>query len=688
MTVGLRSRRKISAAIASLGVLASAAVSMSHGHAATGVTKTFTTTVDTYVSAASPSTPHGDYAYLRSCPMACATSAQGERRVFVRFDVSGLPAGARVAQATLKLYATSSVSGVIAARPVTGTFSESTTTYANQPAAGNSIGHRTSVVAGAYNDWDVTRAVSGNGSVSLQLYSESGARADFVSSEDARHLGPQLAVSYEVDAASVPAPVTTAPVVPAPVTTAPVATAPVTTAPGTTAPTAAPAGPLPIDLPSQATLKASNRKVFAHYFTPYPISLDNQAGSTDYYARNYLQPSGENGKFAAIGGLLRDRPLPRSPLTGDWAMEDMKTEVRRASAAGLDGFTMDMLNVTSGPNWTRQKLLVQAAAAADPKFKIQLMPDMTILRDPAALAVAVAELAKSPSVFRLADGRVVISPFKAEAQTAAWWSSWISRMSTTYGIKVAFVPTFLDFGANAAAFAPISYGFSNWGDRNPLHSANDALHAQKAHAMGKIWMQPVSVQDTRPNGRKYDEAANTENFRTTWEAAIAGKADWVQVPTWNDYSENTHLAPSAKTGWSNLDLASYYIAKFKSGASPAIVRDTVYLSSRLQPFAAKPTGGQTSLMVLRGGTPARDTVEVLSFLTAPATVTASIAGKVTTYTAPAGMSAKVFPLGIGANSVSVARNGVVTAKTASKLPIRSSLPVQDLNYYASSSGRP
>ena len=42
-----------------------------------------------------------------------------------------------------------------------------------------------------------------------------------------------------------------------------------------------------------------------------------------------------------------------------------------------------------------------------------------------------------------------------------------------------------------------------------------------AHGRGGIWMQPVSVQDERPNQSLYDEADNSENLRVTWTAAIA-----------------------------------------------------------------------------------------------------------------------------------------------------------------------
>ncbi|WP_345431270.1 glycoside hydrolase family 71 protein [Actinoallomurus vinaceus] len=449
-------------------------------------------------------------------------------------------------------------------------------------------------------------------------------------------------------------------------------------------------GPLPFRLPAQSVLRSSKHKVFAHYFTPYPVSLDNKAAASDYYTKNYLSPTGENGKHAAYGGLLRDRPIARAPISGDWQLEDMRTEVRRAAAAGLDGFTVDLLSVSSSSaNWSRAKLLIKAAEQVDPGFKIVLMPDMNGLVNVSAdtLAAAVASIAKSPAVYHLADKRLVVSPFKAEGKSAAWWSSWITLMRDRYGIEIALVPCFLNFGSNADAYAAISYGFSNWGNRNPAANAGLAANISRTHKLGKIWMQPVSVQDERPNQGRYDEAGNTENLRLTWKAAIAG-ADWVQIPTWNDYSEGAQLSPSAKHGWTYLDLSSYYLTRLKTGKYPAITKDVVYVTHRIQPAAAKPKFAETRLMTLRSGsTPARDQVEVLTMLTAAAKVTATIGGTAHTYSAPAGVHVQTFALKAGTNSVSVTRNGAVTAKVTSPFTVTSTPQVQDEQYYGVTSGR-
>ncbi|AWS46211.1 hypothetical protein DKM19_37880 [Streptosporangium sp. 'caverna'] len=607
---------------------------------------------DIYVSQASPTLNHADYTWLSVCPKACDGVANSERRALLRFDVAGVPSGATDVTMALELQPARSTGTTVAVHPVTAAWEVASTSWTRQPAFGSAIAERTGFTSGEVARLDVSSAFEGNGDYSFGLTASAGAQAVLHSSRAPGGLGPRLVISY-----------TEAPVVAE--------------------------GPLPFDLPSVQALRASPKKVFAHYFTPYPVSFDNKAESEDYYTRNYLNPAGESGKHIAYGGLLRDRPLPRAPLSGNWQLADMEREVRTARAAGIDGFTLDILSLTS-QNWTRAKLLIEAAENVDPGFGIVLMPDMTSLKaDAATLATSMAELAESDSAYRLGNGSLVISPFKAENQTAAWWSGFINEMQQAHGIKVALVPVFLNFAANYKAFAPISHGFSNWGNRSPNQQSGAAGNIKTSHDLGKIWMQPVAIQDERPNQGIYDEANNTENLRVTWDNAISGGTDWVQLTTWNDFSEGTQFVPSAHNGGAYLDLSSYYLTKLKTGTSPPIVRDTVYLTHRVQMAAARPTSGtQTKFMTPRANTSTpRDTVEILSFLTGAATVKASIGGTAQSYQAPAGVSAQRYPLKYGTNGVSVTRGGVTTAEVASPFEVRQDFSVQDLQYNAVSSGR-
>ena len=446
--------------------------------------------------------------------------------------------------------------------------------------------------------------------------------------------------------------------------------------------------PLAFDLVADARA-ADGPQVFAHYFTPFPISLDNEPADTDFYATEFLDPAGEGGKHAGYGGLLRQRPLPR-PVSerDDWDVADMETEVRRAIDAGIDGFTLDLLGI-EGVHWERAQTMLEAAARVDPDFEIVLMPDgnTATVEDPVALADAIVDIADHPSTYHLDDGRLVVAPFLPERVGADWWADWIGLMEDR-GIEVALVPTVLDYFGTVDSFADISYGMSIFRTGSPSSVKSLPDMGTDAHERGLLWMHPVALQDVRPKSSNFSEANNTEALRAMWESASEVDAEWVQLITWNDYSEGTELAPSTNTGWSPLDITAFYATAFKSGTAPEIVRDRVYVSHRTHAVDAKPTGGQTSLMRLReGSSPARDTVEVLSFLRAGAKVTVDVGDSRYTYAAPAGVHAELFPLEPGTITVeAVAADGAVSAVTSPSV-VSAEPEVQDLQYHFAGSGR-
>ncbi len=441
--------------------------------------------------------------------------------------------------------------------------------------------------------------------------------------------------------------------------------------------------------------------VFAHYYPPLPISVDNADPASDYYARHYLTTYGENEKHASYGGYLRDRPLPRPVRGPAWRFEDLQVEVRQAIDGGLDGFALNIIQYP-GDQDPKQvataRTLMNAAEAVDDDFKIMLMLDMSggaRWKSQAEVAAFTAELAASKSAYRLDDGRLVVSTFKAESHSPEWWKVFLDLMRTTYKVRVAFVPTFLDDAKHREEFAPISYAMGNWGARNPGY--NDTTYASglsplrsaaAARALGKKWMQPVSIQDERPREAIFDEAENTQNLRNTWEIARKSGADWVQITTWNDYTEGTHLAPSVKHGYGFLDLNSYYVSWYKTGRPPKVLRDTIYLTHRTHPSGASPSYHQPLLMKLRGGSPARDTVEALTFLTAPATVTVSSGTASYSCQVPAGEGTCVVPLSPGTARARVTRGGTTTATVTSPHQVTTRPYVQDLQYVIASSSRP
>jgi len=451
--------------------------------------------------------------------------------------------------------------------------------------------------------------------------------------------------------------------------------------------TFAPTGPVVTPTPPPPTPAPSvgGRKVFAHYFPPYPVSIDNKPSEGDYYTRNYLAIDGEGGKHAAYGGLLRDRPVPRAPLTGtDWQVQDLRTEVRQAKAAGIDGFTLDIMGI-SGNGWNLGLNLMRAARDVG-GFKI--VPNLDAkgsgaTQTPTAVATKLAELYQYSSA-QVIDGEYVLSSFKAENKTAAWWKELIASLENTHHVPIKYIAVFNNpSDANMKAFAPISYGFGNWGARSASTAKSMPNLAARAHALGRKWMAPVAFQDARHRHGAYAEASNTETGRATWGRAISDQADFVQIATWNDYSESTTVAPSVSHGNILLDISSYYIDWFKANAKPAITSDHLYLTHRIQPWAAQTTSGIMNMQnTLAPGTAPRDTVEALVFLTAPAEVTLTSGDTTRTFSMAAGTSSVTIPLRPGTASAKLMRGTSSLISLVSPYKVTTTPFVQNFDYHA------
>jgi Glycosyl hydrolase family 71 len=455
---------------------------------------------------------------------------------------------------------------------------------------------------------------------------------------------------------------------------------------------------LPAPMPSSTTLFNSPKRVFAHYFHPFPVSIDNDVSAKDYYNLQYLTRTGESDKWLKEGGYLRQRPLGVvSSTSPNWQQLNMEGEVRAAIARGITGFTFDSLSVTDATDSTSDlHLMLAAAQAVDSRFKILIMPDMTSLgTDASSVVKIIAAVAASPSAYRLSDGRLVVSPFDASLNTPAWWQSVISQLSSQ-GIQIALVPTFLGWSNSAAAFSAFSYGFSDWGSATV--SGADALEGSPAvvhSSYKKIFMMPVDPQQYRPKDFVYWESGNSAALREAWTGSIRGDADWVQVVTWNDFSESSAIAPvtdatlqrSIGTGFYNL--TGYYASWFLTGQEPTITHDVLYYFYRREPVAGA-ASGQSQLDTDYSGV-AENSIELLGFLTSPGVLKITIGGKSFTQNAAAGIVSFKIPSQPGIPLFTLSRGGsdVFSFQGGVQIYGPGGLPstVQDLTYWSGSAAK-
>jgi hypothetical protein len=421
---------------------------------------------------------------------------------------------------------------------------------------------------------------------------------------------------------------------------------------------------MPITMPTADALFSSPKKVFAHYFSMFPLSIDNKPSAQDYYNVQYLNKNGESGKWTKQGGFLRQRPLgvPVSP-DPNWRLLNMENEVRMAIARGITGFTIDVLSVKEASDSNGHlQLLLKAAQAVDPRFKIVVMPDIAQFKsDSDSVTKIIASVASSPAAYKLADGRLVVTAFNAGGNAPEWWSSIINQLRAQ-GIQIAFVPTFLGWRGKATAFADLSYGFADWGTATPSGSRNMQADPAAAHAInGKIYMMPVDPQQYRPKGPVFWEASNSETFRSAWTSAITGGTDWVQIVTWSDFSESSQIEPYTDatlardigTGFYNMN--GYYAAWFLTGRQPVITHDVLYYFYRREPSNA--SGPAQSLPTRVTNSTAEDDIELVAFLTAPGVLKITVGRQEFTHDAPAGISSFKVPSQPGVPTFSLIRGG-------------------------------
>jgi hypothetical protein len=127
-----------------------------------------------------------------------------------------------------------------------------------------------------------------------------------------------------------------------------------------------------------------------------------------------------------------------------------------------------------------------------------------------------------------------------------------------------------------------------------------------------------------------------------------------------------------------------------SGVQPPITLEVLYYFYRREPTnAASPA--QSAANKSTGGAPAENNIELVSFLTAPATVKITIGGRTFSQDAAAGISSFKVPIAPGNPQFTLSRNGADIFSFQGPVQIygTSGLPsgVIDMTYWSGSASR-
>jgi len=417
---------------------------------------------------------------------------------------------------------------------------------------------------------------------------------------------------------------------------------------------------------------AEDKQIFAHYMGCYPVA----AGPTAHHRKNNTYDHNSKDFAISSGGKIYNWDLvpPETELNYEQAA---KLDIARAMRGGFDGFALDAY---AGDVNAKKMLDALFKVAEEQKlpFKITICLDPSCLpKDPEdkdvrvnAYSDAINYLLKnhgnSPNLARR-DGKVLVFGYHSKGimNLPATKENWPKLVQAYRDVeKKVGQPIYFYFCIGAfsggvpansytmeEAVAFLSKNFPAVGDffdgyykDGEIEKLGEIVRANKAE-----WGQPVWFQyNNRTNSQVYGKNG-FEKLRQMWEMARKLDCHLLQFVTWNDYGEDTNIAPGYNTNYAVLMLNRYFIDWWKAGKAPAVKRDQIYVSFRrynddavVFPFQSR---------VSRPG----GVIEVTTILKEPGKVT--LPGRDIAYDAPAGMSFRQFPVTPGKVSVELARGG-------------------------------
>jgi hypothetical protein len=464
-------------------------------------------------------------------------------------------------------------------------------------------------------------------------------------------------------------------------------------------------GLLCLTVPALASDPAAPRekKIYAHYMGCYPVG----AAATAFHRLNDAHKVRHDGKgqHDVYGDRWRNWPLVPDGMKVSLE-ESADLEIRRALRGGIDGFAMDAF---AGGDGAKADLdaLFKVAEQKNYPFEITLCLDAGI-QDNRGVAACIKYLldrhGASPKLARR-EGKPLIFGYLSSfigfrhgaevlKQRPEFAGAKLESLSADPSLRLTeagwqtMADGLLDMqkqvGANLYFHWCMSAFFhqmpnNQWKQDDLVRAAGfmgkrfgavgeflgggetyDRM-AAAVKAAGAEWSEPMFFQYENIGWGGNRISTGWDILRDRWKHARDNGSTLIQFVTWNDYTENTCLAPAYETRYTVLDLNAYFVQWWKTGKEPVPDHDRVYLSYRKYPKGAKlypfqPKQGDA------GGV-----IEVVTILPTPARM--RLVDREAEWDAPAGMSHRQFPNTPGPVIAELLRNGKVVTRQESPEPI-------------------
>jgi Glycosyl hydrolase family 71 len=263
------------------------------------------------------------------------------------------------------------------------------------------------------------------------------------------------------------------------------------------------------------------------------------------------------------------------PLAGRYSSDDidvMRTHVRQAQAAGIDGF---IVSWKSTPQLD-SRLAKLVTVAAEQGFKLAVTyQGLDFNRTPLPAARISADLdlfagtyGDNPVFDIFGKALVVVTG------TPVMTRATVAKIAEPARKRLLILASDKNVKSYERIADVVDGNLYYWSSVNPhTHKgfAEKLISFGKAvRAYGGIWVAPVAPGfDARMvGGTSSVDRMDGETLRAEWNAAISSRPAAVGVISWNEFSENTHVEPSEAYGNRYLDVLAELTGAASSPSAP------------------------------------------------------------------------------------------------------------------------
>lgn len=281
-------------------------------------------------------------------------------------------------------------------------------------------------------------------------------------------------------------------------------------------------------------------------------------------------------------------------------------QIKRAKSVDIDGFALNV-----GYNGFEPDLvsIALAAAANNDNFTMFISFDMSGI--PFNISVlSQFHFAANHSNYYKVNGRPFFSTYAGEYQDD-FWKSW----KASSGLDPYFCPCWTNYPTvNLLQNHPVAdciFTWNAWPARNSgpgahFNTTGDQDLLASAKSTNKTYMAPLSpwfyTHVWSPTFNKHWIYGSETLLPERWQQIVTLQPDFVEIITWNDYTESTYVCSISKDvpfsvdgvnamvnlpqpmhhdAW--LNLSKHYIQWYKNNARPSVIHDQFYWWYRIYP---------------------------------------------------------------------------------------------------------